>query len=72
MSCPSIFTENELFTYKNLFKSRSKPASHYKAIASLNDEIIRSNCPEPLKALVDAAKKMLMPPLQPPNVEADK
>lgn len=58
----TTFSNDELFTYKNLFKSRSKPASHYKAIAALNDEKIRLNCPEPLKALIDEAQKILMPP----------
>jgi putative ATP-dependent endonuclease of the OLD family len=64
-------SNEELFTYKNLFKSRSKPASHYKAIAALNDEIIIKDCPEPLKALIDAAQSILAPK-QPSEPEASE
>ncbi|AMO67331.1 MULTISPECIES: ATP-dependent nuclease [Spongiibacteraceae] len=56
------FSTEELFAYKNLFKSRSKPASHFKALAALDDEAIRTNCPEPLKALIAMAKIILAPP----------
>ena len=55
------FTNEELFIYKNLFKSRSKPASHYKALALLDDETIRTKCPEPLRALIEKAKTILTP-----------
>ena len=64
----SSYSNVELFTYKNLFKSRAKPASHYKAIAALNDEQIKADCPEPLKAMIDVAHKILMPPASPPPV----
>lgn len=57
----AIFSDQELFTYKNLFKSRSKPASHYKALAALDNATIVANCPEPLKALIEAAKISLSP-----------
>ena len=57
------FNNNELFVYKYLFKSRSKPASHYHALATLNDETIKENCPEPLRALIGAAKTILNSPL---------
>lgn len=57
----AAFTGQELFTYKNLFKSRSKPASHYKALAALDNVTIMANCPEPLKALIEAAKTSLTP-----------
>lgn len=57
----SPFTNDELFTYKNLFKSRSKPASHYKALANLDDATITANCPETLRSLIEAAKKILRP-----------
>lgn len=63
----AAFTNEELFIYKNLFKSRSKPASHYKAIASLDDEKITMYCPEPLGALIEAAKNILTPVPLPPN-----
>jgi len=62
------FTNEELFTYKNLFKSRSKPASHYKAIAALDNATIKTNCPEPLRALIEAAQSILTP-LSPPASE---
>ena len=57
----AAFTSQELFTYKNLFKSRSKPASHYKALAALDDDAIKAKCPEPLKSLIEAAKTSLTP-----------
>ena len=56
------FSNEELFTYKNLFKSRSKPASHYKALATLDDVAIRDNCPEPLSAVIETARLILEPP----------
>ncbi|NCQ24427.1 MAG: hypothetical protein COW54_09985 [Rhodobacteraceae bacterium CG17_big_fil_post_rev_8_21_14_2_50_63_15] len=65
----AAFTDQELFTYKNLFKSRSKPASHYKGLAALDDAIIKANCPEPLRALIEAANTILTP--SPPVVAED-
>jgi putative ATP-dependent endonuclease of OLD family len=62
----ATFTDQDLFTYKNLFKSSSKPASHYKGLAALDNEEIKTNCPEPLKALIVAAKTILAPPPPPP------
>lgn len=68
----AAFTDQELFTYKNLFKSRSKPASHYKGLAALDDAAIQANCPEPLRALIDAARAILTPPPPPsPPVVAE-
>lgn len=61
------FTTEELYTYKKLFKSRSKPASHYKALAALDKEALVANCPEPLRALIEAAKAILRPPTPPDN-----
>ncbi|MEQ9022793.1 MAG: hypothetical protein RLN82_08555, partial [Pseudomonadales bacterium] len=55
-------TNEELFTYKNLFKSRSKPASHYMALAVLDDATIVAKCPEPLRALIETARNILLPP----------
>jgi putative ATP-dependent endonuclease of OLD family len=57
----AVFSNQELFTYKNLFKSSSKPASHYKGLAALDNATIVANCPEPLKALIEAAKTSLTP-----------
>lgn len=65
----AAFTDQELFTYKNLFKSRSKPASHYKGLAALDDAAIQANCPEPLRTLIEAARAILTPP--PPPVIAE-
>jgi putative ATP-dependent endonuclease of OLD family len=65
----AAFTDQELFTYKNLFKSRSKPASHYKGLAALDDAKIKANCPEPIRALIEAANTILTPP--PPVVAED-
>ncbi|WP_293617385.1 AAA family ATPase [Ponticaulis sp.] len=53
------FADEELHAYKNLFKSRAKPASHYNALGSLSDQDIVNNCPEPLRALVERAKELL-------------
>lgn len=55
------FTVEELFVYKNLFKSRSKPSSHYKALGNLDDATIAANCPEPLRTLIETAKSILAP-----------
>jgi len=55
------FTNEELFIYKNLFKTRSKPASHYKALAALDNETIRTRCPEPLRAVIETATTILKP-----------
>jgi len=55
-------TDEQLFTYKNLFKSRSKPASHYKALGSLDNKTIVANCPEPLRSLIETARAILVPP----------
>ena len=65
------FPNQMLFTYMDLFKSRSKPASHYKALAVLDDEEISVNCPEPLRALICAAKTILRSPLPTATVEEE-
>jgi len=56
------FTNEELFAHKNLFESRSKPASHYKSLGRLDDATIMANCPEPLKSLIETARTILSPP----------
>jgi len=51
----------ELKAYRQLFKSRSKPASHWTALAELGDEELRRNAPDVLKRLIEAAKEYLEP-----------
>ncbi len=58
----AAFTNEELFTYKSLFKSNSKPASHYQALSTLDDVTIVANCPEPLRALIETVLTILTPP----------
>lgn len=53
------FSPEELFTYNNLFKSRSKPSSHYNALSSLDDDAIRDSCPKPLRVLFTEAMRYL-------------
>ena len=67
----SELTIEELFAYKNLFKSRSKPASHFKALATLDDTAIVADCPEPLRAMIELAKSILSPP-PPTTTEPEK
>lgn len=55
------FSVAELYTYRSLFLSRSKPASHFKGMANLDDKTIEEKCPEPLKALIDRSKKIIAP-----------
>ena len=54
-------TDEELFKYKSLFKSRSKPASHFSALASLDNKTLKEKCPEPMQGLIEKAKMHLMP-----------
>ena len=58
------FSAEELHAYKNLFKSRAKPASHYNALGRLSDQDIVKDCPEPLRALVERAKVLLAAPAE--------
>lgn len=51
----------ELFQYKALFKSSSKPGSHLVAFGKLKPEQLASGCPEPLKALITKAAELLAP-----------
>jgi len=64
------FSNDELYAYKNLFKSRAKPASHYNGLAQLSDQQIINNCPEPLRALVEHAKVLLAAPSRNADSEA--
>jgi putative ATP-dependent endonuclease of OLD family len=61
------FSDEELHAYKNLFKSRAKPASHYNALGRLSDQDITNDCPEPLRALVERAKVLLAAPAHNPD-----
>lgn len=56
------YTQNELKlfnTYRTLFLSRSKPATHIEAFANLSDEKLLSNVPDCLNRLADAVIKKL-------------
>lgn len=53
------FTDEELYAYKTLFKSASKPGSHLVAFGKLDDVTIKANCPEPLRILVDTARILI-------------
>lgn len=50
---------SELVTYDKLFKKRSKPGSHLKALAELSDEELDDGCPAPLRQLVEKAAEIL-------------
>lgn len=49
------YTDTELWKYKTLFKSTSKPGSHLEAFGNLTNSELRAGCPEPLKALIERA-----------------
>lgn len=55
------FTDEELYKYKSLFKSSSKPGSHLIAFGKLDQLTLETNCPEPLRALIERAKTMITP-----------
>lgn len=52
-------TNEELVTYDQLFKKRSKPSSHLRALAELSDEEIAADCPDPLRQLIERAGRIL-------------
>ncbi|MBE1710933.1 MULTISPECIES: ATP-dependent nuclease [Mesorhizobium] len=52
-------TDTELFQYKALFKSSSKPGSHLEAFSKLPFEELRKRCPEPLQALIHKATELI-------------
>lgn len=52
-------TPQELHNYKALFKSGSKPGSHLLAFAKIKREDLEEKCPEPLRALVNRAEKLI-------------
>lgn len=55
------FTDEELFHYKSLFKSSSKPGSHLIAFGKLTEARLKAGCPEPLKALIERANALIAP-----------
>lgn len=55
------FTDEELYKYKALFKSSSKPGSHLIAFGKLDQTTLQKNCPEPLRALIERANVMIAP-----------
>ena len=54
-------SEEELFKYNALFKSKSKPGSHLAAFSKVTNERLKAACPEPLAALIDHAKMLIAP-----------
>lgn len=56
-----VISDAELFQYKELFKSNSKPGSHLLAFGKLNPEELAAGCPEPLRALIAKAAELLAP-----------
>ncbi len=54
-------SDAELRAYRRLFKSRSKPASHWAALAKLTDRELQEGAPDVLKRLIEAAKEHLKP-----------
>lgn len=64
------FSKEELYAYKSLFKSSSKPGSHLAAFGKLDDKTIVKSCPEPLQALVNTAKKLIAAKVQTNGGEA--
>jgi putative ATP-dependent endonuclease of OLD family len=61
------FSRTELNAYNKIFKSRSKPGSHINALGIIFSEMsleqIRTRCPEPVRVLIEGAKKFLNPQL---------
>lgn len=55
------FSDAELFQYKSLFKSSSKPGSHLLAFGKLTKEELAAGCPEPLRALIARAAELIAP-----------
>ncbi|WP_164850560.1 ATP-dependent nuclease [Sinorhizobium medicae] len=55
------FTDAELYTYKSLFKSSSKPGSHLIAFGKLDQSTLQKDCPEPLRALIVRANELIAP-----------
>ncbi len=53
------FTDQELWSYKALFKSSSKPGSHLEAFGNLTKAQLQAWCPEPLKALIERADYLI-------------
>jgi putative ATP-dependent endonuclease of OLD family len=56
-----FFTDEELYKYKSLFKSSSKPGSHLIAFGKLDQATLKTGCPEPLRALIERADALIAP-----------
>ncbi|WP_192886647.1 ATP-dependent endonuclease [Agrobacterium sp. LAD9] len=55
------FSDEELYKYKSLFKSSSKPGSHLIAFGKLDQATLKKDCPEPLRALIEKANALIAP-----------
>lgn len=53
------FTDEQLYHYKALFKSSSKPGSHLLAFGKLTEARLKAGCPEPLKSLINQATSLI-------------
>lgn len=58
------FSDEEIYKYKALFKSSSKPGSHLIAFAKIDEASLALDCPEPLQALIQRAKELIAPALK--------
>lgn len=56
VDCP---TDQELVAYDTLFMKRSKPSSHFSALANLEDNEIINNCPYAVRQLIESATTIL-------------
>lgn len=55
------FGEEEIYKYKALFKSSSKPGSHLVAFGKIDQALLALDCPEPLRALIQRANELIAP-----------
>ncbi|MFA1677989.1 ATP-dependent endonuclease [Rhizobium mongolense] len=52
-------SDEDVHTYRALFKSSSKPGSHLLAFSRLSKDELKEKCPEPLRALIEKAKSLV-------------
>lgn len=52
-------SEEQVHTYRELFKSSSKPGSHLLAFSKLSQQRLETGCPEPLQALIEKARSLV-------------
>jgi len=55
-------SNEEIYTYCQLFKSGSKPGSHLEAFARIGNDDLKMKCPEPLKELIKRAGELISAP----------